>query len=149
MRLRKYFKRLGSRKGRKRRTSITPHYQTYRPVAQKIISHKVQCWANHIGVTYNRVTIRNQRSRWGSCSSQKNLNFNYRLIFLPEYLLDYVVVHELCHLYELNHSAEFWSLVEHIYPQYKDAMKDLKCFEKNKATNLCYLEQYSAIIGSQ
>ena len=65
-----------------------------------------------IGVTFNRVTIRAQRSRWGSCSSKNNLNFNWKLILAPEQCLDYVVIHELCHLIEFNHSTRFWNLVE-------------------------------------
>lgn len=65
---------------------------------------------------YRRVSIRDQRSRWGSCSAQKNLNFNYRLVHLSPELRDYVVVHELCHLVELNHGSKFWALVGQMIP---------------------------------
>lgn len=65
---------------------------------------------------YNRVAIRNQRSRWGSCSSKKNLNFNYRILSLTPELRDYIIVHELCHLKELHHGKAFWDLVECMIP---------------------------------
>ena len=70
-----------------------------------------------VAMKYNRVSIRNQRGRWGSCSSKKNLNFNYRIINLSPELRDYVIVHELCHLKELNHSKACWDLVEKIVPE--------------------------------
>jgi len=65
---------------------------------------------------FGRVSIRNQRSRWGSCSAQKNLNFNYRLVHLTPEFRDYVIVHELCHLVELNHGLAFWTLIEQMIP---------------------------------
>ena len=65
---------------------------------------------------YNHVSIRNQRRRWGSCSSKKNLNFNYRILTLSPELRDYIIVHELCHLKELHHGKTFWDLVERIIP---------------------------------
>ena len=68
---------------------------------------------------YNRVAIRNQRGRWGSCTSRKNLNFNYRLLDLSPELRDYIIVHELCHLKELNHGKAFWDLVSKAIPQAK------------------------------
>ena len=76
------------------------------------IRSRIAVYQPLIGVTFNRVTIRAQRSRWGSCSSKNNLNFNWKLILAPAQCLDYVVIHELCHLIEFNHSARFWNLVE-------------------------------------
>jgi len=78
------------------------------------------------GVTYNRVTIRSQKTRWGSCSSKKNLNFNCMLAAVPDRVVKYVVVHELCHLLEMNHSKKFWALVERAIPDYKTDVKWLK-----------------------
>ncbi len=74
---------------------------------------------------YKNICIKNQKSRWGSCSKKGNLNFNYKIIFLPTHLSDYIIVHELCHLKELNHSPRFWSLVETILPDYRSLRSEL------------------------
>lgn len=79
-----------------------------------------------IGVTYGRITIRAQHTRWGSCSGQGNLNFNCLLMLVPEDMADYVVVHELCHRKEMNHSAAFWAEVERVLPDYRERRKWLK-----------------------
>jgi len=78
------------------------------------------------GFVYGNITIRNNVSRWGSCSSKNNLNFDYRILFLPKHLQDYVLVHELCHLQEMNHSARFWKLIEKILPEYKKLRSELR-----------------------
>lgn len=77
-------------------------------------------------LTWNGVSIKNTSSRWGSCSKQANLNFNYRIIYLPEHLADYLVVHELCHLQEFNHSDRFWKLVEKTIPDYKTLRREIR-----------------------
>lgn len=77
-------------------------------------------------ISQNRVAIRDTKSRWGSCSKKGNLNFNYRIAFLPPRLADYIVVHELCHLQEFNHSQKFWDLVSLAVPDYKILRKELK-----------------------
>ncbi|HCS16139.1 MAG TPA: metal-dependent hydrolase [Lachnospiraceae bacterium] len=94
--------------------------------AMTLIPQKVRYYAQIIGVTYGRITIRNQRTRWGSCSGKGNLNFNCLLLLMPEEVLDYVVVHELCHRKEMNHSARFWEEVEKILPDYRQRRKWLK-----------------------
>lgn len=94
--------------------------------AMKLIPQKVRYYAPIIGVTYGRITIRNQRTRWGTCSGKGNLNFNCLLLLMPEEVLDYVVVHELCHRKEMNHSARFWEEVEKILPDYRQRRKWLK-----------------------
>ncbi len=94
--------------------------------ARKIILEKIEKLNTYYNFEYKRVSIRNQKTRWGSCSKQKNLNFNYRLIYLPEKLFDYVIVHELCHLREMNHSHKFWKLVAEAVPNYKIIRRELK-----------------------
>jgi hypothetical protein len=88
--------------------------------ARARISLIAQSEAAALGVTYSRLTMRNQRSRWGSCSSRGALSFNWRLVLAPHDVLDYVVVHEVCHLVELNHGTGFWRLVEQRRPGYRD-----------------------------
>lgn len=97
-----------------------------REQARKLVTARVNHYAPIIGVAYNRITIRTQHTRWGSCSSKGNLNFNCLLAIVPPEVLDYVVVHELCHRKELNHSARFWNEVERIIPDYKTRRKWLK-----------------------
>ena len=85
----------------------------------KVIPERVAYYAQKMGVTYGRITIRNQKTRWGSCSAKGNLNFNCLLMLVPSEVLDYVVVHELCHRIEMNHSSRFWAEVEKVMPDYK------------------------------
>lgn len=94
--------------------------------ALEIIPRQVAHFAPKVGVTYGRISIGNQRSRWGSCSSQGNLNFNCLLMLAPPEVLDYVVVHELCHRKEMNHSKRFWDEVQKILPNYDAQRQWLK-----------------------
>jgi len=87
---------------------------------------RVEYFANIMGVTYGNITIRNQKTRWGSCSSKGNLNFNCLLMLAPSEILDYVVVHELCHRKQMNHSKAFWLEVEKVLPDYKESIEWLK-----------------------
>lgn len=86
----------------------------------------VECWAKKMGITYGNITVRNQRTRWGSCSSKGNLNFNYRLHYLPVELMDYVIIHELAHRRHMNHSAAFYQEVARYCPNYKECEAQLK-----------------------
>ncbi|MCR5666505.1 MAG: M48 family metallopeptidase [Eubacterium sp.] len=83
-------------------------------------------YAKKLGVSYGRITIRCQKTRWGSCSAKGNLNFNYLLMLTPPEVIDYVVVHELCHRLEMNHSRRFWELVESVMEDYKEPRAYLK-----------------------
>lgn len=104
-------------------------FEQIRELADKAcvtIPARVEYFAKIIGVTYGRITIRNQKTRWGSCSSKGNLNFNCLLMLAPPEVLDYVVVHELCHRKQMNHSKAFWAEVENVFPDYKKSIKWLK-----------------------
>ena len=94
--------------------------------AVQAIPPKVRQFARQLQVAYGRITIRDQKTRWGSCSSKGNLNFNCFLMRAPEEILDYVIVHELCHRKEMNHSAAFWALVGSILPDYRRRQAWLK-----------------------
>lgn len=87
--------------------------------ARKVIPERVRYYAPLVGVSYGRITIRNQRTKWGSCSAQGNLNFNCLLMLTPPEVLDSVVVHELCHRKEMNHSERFYAEVLRVFPDYK------------------------------
>lgn len=95
-------------------------------LAKKIIPERVAYFAEKMGVDYGRITIREQKTRWGSCSSKGNLNFNWKLVLFEQTLLDYVVVHELAHRIEMNHSARFWTIVERILPDYRERRMQLR-----------------------
>lgn len=94
-------------------------YRKARELARQVFNQKVKLFAGLMKVDYGRITIRDQKTRWGSCSAGGNLNFNWRLILAPEEVLDYVVVHELAHRREMNHSIRFWALVEEVLPDYR------------------------------
>lgn len=113
------------RRRRRRRTSVTKHYVANKEKAREVVLARLKYFNQFYGFTWNRVAIRNTKTRWGSCSEDKNLNFNYKLLFLPEELRDYVIVHELCHLKELHHRESFWLLVAERLPNYKVLKKSL------------------------
>lgn len=94
--------------------------------AKQILPARIQYYAKIMGVTYGRITLREQKTRWGSCSSEGNLNFNWKLALMPDEILDYVVVHELAHRMEMNHSDKFWKIVENVLPDYRERRKWLK-----------------------
>ena len=97
-----------------------------REQARVLVTQRVQHYAPLVGVSYNQITIRTQHTRWGSCSSKGNLNFNCLLALVPWEVLDYVVVHELCHRKEMNHSDRFWNEVARTIPDYKSRKQWLK-----------------------
>lgn len=119
------FKELDLKKKEERRS-----YKTQKESARAVIQKRLEFFNGHYNFFYNRVAIRNQSTCWGSASRKGNLNFNYKVANLPEELRDYIIVHELCHLRELNHGKEFWKLVSEIFPNHKDLRKELKT--KNK-----------------
>ena len=102
------------------------HYLQHREMARQLIHQKLEQWNDVYKFQYQRVAIRNHTSRWGSCSRAKNLNFNYRLLFLPDSLVDYVVVHELCHLEYPHHQPSFWQAVARAIPDHASRRKRLR-----------------------
>nr|WP_294677922.1 SprT family zinc-dependent metalloprotease [uncultured Blautia sp.] len=100
--------------------------RNYMESARRIITRKAAFYASEMGVTYGRITIREQKTRWGSCSSNGNLNFNWRLIFAPEDVIDYVVVHELAHRKQMNHSPAFYRVVASVLPDYREPQEWLR-----------------------
>jgi predicted metal-dependent hydrolase len=101
-------------------------YAQYKGEALRMVTEAVKKYNTLYNFIYKDIRIKNQKTLWGSCSRQGNLNFNYKLALLNESLRDYVVVHELCHLQEFNHSPQFWDLVAKTIPNHKDLRKELK-----------------------
>lgn len=105
------------------RTLLEDYYRQY---ARRVLTDKTEYWAARIGVTYNRIAIKSQKTRWGSCSAKGNLNYNWHIIAADEALIDYIVIHELCHRRHLNHSPAFWQLVASHCPTYLDCRTRLR-----------------------
>ncbi|MCC8066145.1 MAG: M48 family metallopeptidase [Clostridiales bacterium] len=112
--------------GQNRRIITPEERERGRKAAVSFIPERVAYFARRMGVTYGRITIREQKTRWGSCSTAGNLNFNWKLMLVPPDLLDYVVVHELAHRREMNHSPQFWAIVEKELPDYRERRQQLR-----------------------
>ena len=121
IRIEKYLKSVAEKQKLLQNTEPYSEEEIKNFVAQskEIIPPKVKFYADKIGVTYNKISIRCQRTRWGSCSSKGNLNFNCLLVLLPDEIIDSVVVHELCHRKQMNHSVKFYEEIEKVFPDYK------------------------------
>lgn len=128
---------------RRRRARRVPAatYLAHKEIARAVLTERVRLFAPLVGVTPGRIAIRDTRRSWGSCSSKGNLNFNYKLLFLPACWRDYIVVHELCHLHHLNHSAAFWAEVARIMPDYRDRALALRQFERTHGTAVVVLQK--------
>ena len=98
----------------------------YKDQALKLVKERLEHWNKHYNFTYNKVVIRNQKTRWGSCSKTGNLSFNYKIAKIPLHLADYIVVHELCHIGQFNHSVKFWDLVAETMPDWQKMRVELK-----------------------
>jgi len=108
--------------------------QIYRLVAKQVLTKKVTDYANLTGLVPAAVKINSAKTRWGSCSGKKSINFSWRLIMADEDVIDYVVVHELAHIREPNHSARFWGVVASVLPDYKERQERLKSLQKRLAS---------------
>ncbi len=117
-------------------------YVLHKEDARSLIVMRLKHFTSDEKFIYNRVAIRDQKRCWGSCSSKGNLNFSYKLLFLPPCLRDYIVVHELCHLKILNHSVSFWEVVHANMSDYEIRMKLLRQLEKTVGTSVVALKKY-------
>ena len=133
--IQKHIEKIREQEAKRKETqgeSVESEYLTneeIKKLADKALQHipkRVSYFAKHIDVTYGKITIRNQKTRWGSCSSKGNLNFNCLLMLAPPEVLDSVVVHELCHRREMNHSQKFYAEVLRVFPTYRTQEKWLK-----------------------
>ena len=114
--------------------------QWYRSKAAKLITEIADKLSSQMGINYKRILIRGQKTRWGSCSRKKNLSFNWKLMMAPEPVVEYVIIHELIHLKEMNHSKRFWELVAQYCPGWREHKKWLKQHEADLTTKLCALK---------
>lgn len=120
-----YFRKIKRR--RVRRNPVNNRkYLELKVTALDLVKTRLEYWNLHYKLSYGRVSVKNHVSRWGSCSSKGNLNFNYRIVTLSPKLVDYVVVHELCHIGQFNHSQKFWDLVGETIPNYLECRAELK-----------------------
>jgi len=100
--------------------------KNYKELAINLADNRIKYFNSFYNFKINKVRIKNQKSRWGSCSKKRNLNFNYKIIYLKPKLADYLIVHELCHLGELNHSRRFWALVKKTIPDYRKVNREMR-----------------------
>lgn len=101
-------------------------YLEHKETARELVHERCTFFGARYGLSYNRISIRNQKTCWGSATAKGNLNFNYKILFISGELRDYVIVHELCHLQEMNHSPKFWNLVAKTIPNHKEMRKQLR-----------------------
>lgn len=111
------------------RTFSHKDYLENKDKALTLVDERVRFYNKVYGFSFNKIFIKNQKTRWGSCSCKQNLNLNYKIVFLPQKHQDYIIVHEMCHLKEFNHSRKFWALVEKVIPNYLDIKKELRNHE--------------------
>lgn len=109
---------VASKQGGVSPTEREKHYKKHKEAARAFVHTRLTELNAHYGFSWGRVAIRKNATCWGSCSSKRNLNFDYRILFLPPHLQDYILVHELCHLKEMNHSRSFWALVAQLVPDH-------------------------------
>ncbi|MBI1866469.1 MAG: M48 family metallopeptidase [Candidatus Staskawiczbacteria bacterium] len=108
------------------KTNSRKYFLNNKEKAREIAESRIEYFNCFYKFYFNKIRIKKQKSRWGSCSEKGNLNFNYKIIFLPQKFSDYVFVHELCHIKEFNHSKKFWELVKKTIPDYKEIRNEFK-----------------------
>ncbi|MDP3726628.1 MAG: M48 family metallopeptidase [bacterium] len=111
------------------RTFSHKDYLENKDKAFALVHERVRFYNNVYNFSFNKIFIKNQKTRWGSCSCKQNLNLNYKIVFLQQRYQDYIIVHEMCHLREFNHSRKFWALVDRALPNYLEIKKELRNHE--------------------
>ena len=101
-------------------------YLKYKAQALELAKERIEYFNQFYRFKFNKISIKKQKTRWGSCSKKDNLNFNYKIALIPQKSADYIIIHELCHLKEFNHSRNFWNLVAKIIPDYRKIRKEIK-----------------------
>jgi predicted metal-dependent hydrolase len=101
-------------------------YKKHKKRASIFLSERVNFYNKFYKFSFNKICIKNQKTRWGSCSRKGNINLNYKILFLPKELQDYIIVHEICHLKEMNHKDRFWALVSQTFPNHIEIRKKLR-----------------------
>jgi predicted metal-dependent hydrolase len=131
--LREHTNALPHAQRQERATCERDHYETYKEHARSVVHGWLRRLAPQVTphAPHGRVSIRRNRTRWGSCSSTGALSFDYRILFLPEHLQEYLIVHELCHLEEMNHSPRFWQLVAAHIPDYTHRKRELHMLQRD------------------
>lgn len=121
-----YFFTIRRRVRRRRRAPNKAAFETHKDAAKILALQKLELFNKVYNFTYKKVFIKNHTSRWGSCSKLGNINFNYKIALLPDHLTNYVIVHELCHLGQFNHSKAFWELVAKTVPNFRECRMELR-----------------------
>ncbi len=116
---------------RRRRKGLKSQYIKYKDQALILAENRIAYFNKIYDFKINKISIRNQKTRWGSCSRGGNISFNYKIALLPEKLTDYIVVHELCHLGQFNHSKDFWNLVAQTIPNHKELRAILNSWQNS------------------
>ena len=111
------------------RTFSHKDYLENKDNALVLVNERFRFYNKIYGFSFNKIYIKNQKTRWGSCSNKQNINLNYKIVFLSQKHQDYIIVHEMCHLKEFNHSRKFWALVEKALPNYLEIKKGLRNHE--------------------
>ncbi len=119
-------------------------YTAHKEATRSLVFARLAYYNEHYQFSWNRIAIRDTKRSWGSCTSLKNLNFNYKLLFLPPHLQDYIIVHELCHLEALHHGESFWQLVGETVPAYKECVAELKHIDRTCGGNVRLLKAVQA-----
>lgn len=119
-------RRIKKRLQPRRKKRVSKEYKLHKERARALVHERLAFFNAHYNFKIGKIAIRNQKSRWGSCSKKGNLNFNYRIVLLPAHLIDYVIVHELSHISEFNHSRNFWNLVAQAAPDWRKHRAELK-----------------------